>query len=373
MEERSPPTGPISPAAKKPAAGAPAARRRRAASWSGRRTCRARGRCTRTPARRPARGRRAPQAQRRARPAGRGRPTAASRACSRTTWPGCDDGADGDRAGVRIGADQAAHEEVALHVVGLVRLDDDARAAVRSASSTRSLGGERPTTSCSFVERRAAGELVDDVPLGGGDRQLGPKGAAPCETQRQQLDPVEAQADRAAGRDLVVVEQRGAAAAGARGRRRRSAERRREPASDGVGRERGAGRQQQDRAVAPARSGRPMTSAPSEPSTTGRGTRSPRPPQRRRPYGDAVPCSSSRPSPSTPWAPQPDQLRGRERVADDLDVRLGLQQVQLRRRRRRRRRTRRRRQASRARPLRRLDRPGTRIGVGRQAASNTIS
>ena len=49
----------------------------------------------------------------------------ASRACRRTTWPGCDVGGDRDLPGLGVGADEAAHEEVALQVVGLVGVDDD--------------------------------------------------------------------------------------------------------------------------------------------------------------------------------------------------------------------------------------------------------
>ena len=96
----SPPTGPISPAAKKPAAGRAAelvVERRRRRGGRGR-TCRRRARCTRTAARRPAAGRRAPSCARRARRAGRGRrcrrraragarPGRAAPALPTATWP----------------------------------------------------------------------------------------------------------------------------------------------------------------------------------------------------------------------------------------------------------------------------------------------
>ncbi len=64
---------------------------------------------------------RAPSASRRSRSA-----LAASRACRRTTWPGRTSVPTATWPVSGIGADQAADEEVALHVVGLVRVDHDA-------------------------------------------------------------------------------------------------------------------------------------------------------------------------------------------------------------------------------------------------------
>ena len=128
----SPPTGPISPAAKKPAAGAPpsseADRLGVVAGHAEHR--RSRGRCTRTRARPPAAARPAPPSARSAPGAGRGRRS--SRRARAAARPG--------RAGPRCRArprrcpdprPRAADEEVALHVLGLVVVDDDARSAAR--------------------------------------------------------------------------------------------------------------------------------------------------------------------------------------------------------------------------------------------------
>ena len=141
----SPPTGPISPAAKKPAAGAPASSRvdrggvvvraaehRLAAAVAGEHQ-RAGGRRARRAPRM-----RMPSASRRSRSA-----LAASRACSRTTWPGRTSAPTDDRPLSGSAPDEPADEEVAVHVLRLVGVDDDAHQ--QAAVDERALGvGEAP-------------------------------------------------------------------------------------------------------------------------------------------------------------------------------------------------------------------------------------
>ena len=137
----SPPTGPISPAAKNPAAGAPSSASATAsASWSGApnmsRPAAVAGEHQRARRRRGRRARssRISSASRRSRSALSG--VAGVQAHD---LAGVDVGGDGDLARRRVGADQAAHEEVALHVVGLVGVDHDAdqQPALRPARAPR--------------------------------------------------------------------------------------------------------------------------------------------------------------------------------------------------------------------------------------------
>ena len=131
--------------------------------------------------------------------------------------PRPDDGADGDRTGVRIGAEQVADEEVALHVVGLAGLDDEAQqqplaqdGLVHRIECVDDLAELR--------QRVATGELLDDLPVGGGDRQLGTDRPRALRDEREQLDAVEPHADRTVLVDLVAVEEHRAALLGARAR-----------------------------------------------------------------------------------------------------------------------------------------------------------
>ena len=122
---------------------------------------------------------------------------------------------DGDRAGVRIGAEQVADEEVALHVVGLAGLDDEAQ---QQSLAQHGLvdGVERIDDLAQLRERVATGELLDDLPVGGRDRQLGTDRPRALRDEREQLDAVEPQADSSVLVDLVAVEQHGAALLGPR-------------------------------------------------------------------------------------------------------------------------------------------------------------
>ena len=121
-----PPTGPISPAAKKPAAGAPASASATAsASWSARPNIDAPAAVAGEHQR--AGGRAAAQRghadrQRLAQVAVGALGVAGVQAHD---LAGVDVGGDRDLAGLRVGADEPAHEEVALQVVGLVGVHDD--------------------------------------------------------------------------------------------------------------------------------------------------------------------------------------------------------------------------------------------------------
>ena len=148
----SPPTGPISPAAKKPAAGAPpsSAADRLGVVVAARRTSRGRGRCTRT--------------QRARRRAARPAPPSARSSASRRSrsalvgvarvqphdLAGPHLGAERDLAGVGIGAHEPADEEVALHVVGLVVVDHDPhqQPAVRPGRGRRRRAPRSPRAAC---------------------------------------------------------------------------------------------------------------------------------------------------------------------------------------------------------------------------------
>ena len=64
-------------------------------------------------------------------------------------------GADRDLARVRVGADEPAHEEVALHVVGLVRVDDDPHQQP-ALDEPEVLDGEPLDRLAQLLERRLA-------------------------------------------------------------------------------------------------------------------------------------------------------------------------------------------------------------------------
>ena len=70
-------------------------------------------------------------------------------------------GADRDLAGVGVGADEAAHEEVALDVVGLVDVDDDPHQQP-ALDEAEVVGVELLDRLAQLLERRAAGQLADD-------------------------------------------------------------------------------------------------------------------------------------------------------------------------------------------------------------------
>ena len=186
----SPPTGPISPAAKKPAAGAPASSSSRArASWSG---------VAEHPApaavagedERPG-GRRAaerldPQAERVAQVAVGRAGVAGVHPHDR---PGLDRRADGDGAVLGVGAEQRADEEVALAVLGLAAVDDHAE---------QQAVGDHPALGARGAPRsRRAGGRAPGGPRAPGSRcprtavtvSSGPTGAAPWDTHGRTSTP----------------------------------------------------------------------------------------------------------------------------------------------------------------------------------------
>ena len=144
----SPPTGPISPAAKKPAAGAPAsASATVSASWSavGEQVAAAAvagEHAARPPGvRPPSAAMRTPSASRRSRSA-----LVGVAGVQAHDLAGVDVGGHGDVAGRRVGADEPAHEEVARHVVGLVGVDHDAHQQP-ALDELELVRGQRPRSS----------------------------------------------------------------------------------------------------------------------------------------------------------------------------------------------------------------------------------
>ena len=197
----SPPTGPISPAAKNPAAGAPASSSATgAASWSASPNMPAAAAVAgEHAARRPAGARRARAAQRRAPRAGRGRRTRRrGRAGARPGRGG--PSAPTATAPVRGSAPiSAAHEEVALHVVGLVRRRPRCPSSSPPATSVAVLGAASASiASRSFSSAGLPASSRMTLPSAAVIVSSGPTGAAPCETHGSTLDAVEAHADRAA-------------------------------------------------------------------------------------------------------------------------------------------------------------------------------
>ena len=150
-------------------------------------------------------------------------------------------GRDRDLAGVRVGAHQPAHEEVALQVVGLVRVDHDPHQQP-ALDERQVLRRQRLDRLAQLLERRPPRQLEDHVALGGGDRQLGPDRRRALRHARQQLDAVQPHPDRALVDHLLAEEQGGGAARHARRREaaddRHRRRRLRQEAQHRVGRER---------------------------------------------------------------------------------------------------------------------------------------
>ena len=186
----SPPTGPISPAAKNPAAGAPAAPRR--------------------PPRR--RGRRAPNMPAPAAVAGeqqrtRGRAPAerghadAERLAQVAVGAGgvarvqphdlarVDVGGDRHLPGRGIGADEPAHEEVALHVLGLVARRPRSPSAARPAPERGPSGGSSSIVSRSFSSAGLPASSRITWPSAAVIVSSGPIGAAPWDTHGSSSTP----------------------------------------------------------------------------------------------------------------------------------------------------------------------------------------
>ena len=207
--------------------------------------------------------------------------------------PGPHLGADGDLARLGVRADEPAHQEVALHVVGLVRVDHDPHQQP-AVDEVAVLLGEAVDRLAQLGERGLAGELADDVAVGGRDGQLGADRRGALRDARQHLDAVEAHADRAAVDDLVAEEQRRAVVGRARGghaaEQRQQRRRLGEEAQDGVGGERERVGEQ-DRAGGARRGRAAPTARPSPPRAPrrSRGTAAPRR-RRARPPTPTRPC-----------------------------------------------------------------------------------
>ena len=239
-----PPTGPISPAAKKPAAGAPpSSSSTTAASWSADAEHRAaRVHCRRT----------------RARPPAARRPSRPPAAAALGAGPHPPIGRRG-RAAARPGLRAPGAPTATLPESGSAPRSPRTRKSpcsysglppsmtipisIPPAINARSRGLSSAIDPLDGLERRASGQLVNQVALGGGDRHL------PAERRRalgdagQQLDPFEADPDRAPLAHLLAEEQRRPAASeSARWRARRAPaprERaRRQRRQRGLGRER---------------------------------------------------------------------------------------------------------------------------------------
>ena len=211
---------------------------------------------------------------------------------------------------------------------------------ISSPPSTRSRSAsESPSiASRSFGQRRLAGQLADDVPVGRGDRQLGPDRRRALRHAREDLDAVEAHARPrrrrrpprrrtapARCRSCGRRRSRPAAAAAATPR-----ERKRRTAS--VGNENGSA--SRIAPAAPSRSGRP-DSAP-EPSSISstvawNGSTSPSPSDAAH-TETAVPSSTSRASEITPPAPQPTSVIGASISCTAASVDVGRRRDACRRR-----------------------------------------
>ena len=229
--------------------------------------------------------------------------------------PVLDERADGDGALLGVGAEQPAHEEVVLRDVRVAAGDHDAEQ--EAAAEERALGcaaGPRARRAAPRAPARPSSSLMT-LPAAAVTVQLGPDRRRALRDAGQHLDPVEAQAHRAAGDDLVVDEQRRAArrsrgrwrARPGRGRPARGARARPAPGRSGSRPGRAGG----SRAAAPSRSGSPVTDTPPGASTVSAQKASALPPSSvAAQTATPVPPSTSRPPPRTPPAPQPTSAAG---------------------------------------------------------------
>ena len=260
----------------------------------------------------------------------------ASRACSRTTWPGWTSAATATWPVCGIGADEPAHEEVALQVVRLVRVDDDPDQQP-ALDEPQILGRQLLDRLAQLLQRRLARQLADHVALAGGDRQLGPDRRRALRDHRQHLDAVQPHADRAVVDDLVAEEQD-------RSRRRRVRPDASPPSSGSIGvdslRNRSTasvgkvtGSASRIAPPAPARSGHPGQRAGALLELLDRGVERRRacPSPRFAAHTDtADPASISRPCADHAARAAADQLLRREHLVDRLEHRLGRREQRRR-------------------------------------------
>ena len=308
----SPPTGPISPAAKNPAAGAPRELLgdRLGVVVGGAEHARGRGRCRRTRARRPARGRRAPPCGRPAPRAGRGRrsprrgraggrPGPGARRPRRRPCPSPDPRPPGRGRGSRPGTYSGLLPSTTIPI------------SSPPCTSSRSSAGSVSIVSRSFSSAGLPASSSMMLPSAAVIVSSGPIGAAPWDTHGSISTPSSRTPDRAL---LEHVDRRGTAPrrrrAGARRRGRRAAaasacdsDRKRSTASVG----KLAGSASRIAPSAPARSGMPVSApAPSSSSSTEAWNAEAVPSPRCAAHTEtAVPSSTSSSEPITPPAPQP--------------------------------------------------------------------
>ena len=254
----------------------------------------------------------------------------ASRAWRRTTCPACTGAATATVPRVGVGADEAAHQEVAGPYSGAAAVDDDAERAGRPprARARRVLAAEdrRAWRRARSAGRPPAREMT--WPSAAVIVSSGPSGAAPWDTQGRTSTSWKATPTRAAActssprnSDPTLVWPT------ARWRARRAPARpgrvAREHAEHGVGGEHMGVAEQDRRAGAGGRADDRTGSAGSKtvacpPSSDAVHT------------ATAVARSTSRPAPSDPAGHAAGQQRRRERLADALERRLGLVEMAAR-------------------------------------------
>ena len=213
--------------------------------------------------------------------------------------------ADGERARVGVGAEHAAHEEVAERRAPGRFSSTTRPISSPFSSSSRSVSGSSSTTCCTRSSAGTAGQLDHEVALGGRDHELGADRPRALRDDGRQRQALEHDADDALLGAAAVREQaRRAAAAEPReaAQHRHAAEARRSaarPASSEDPRAR-------PRASRPAQPAGRRARGPRTPRRPARGTASrAHPPAASRPAARAPrPSCCSRPAPITPSAAQ---------------------------------------------------------------------
>ena len=112
--------------------------------------------------------------------------------------------ADGDRATLLVGAEDAAHQEVTTAVLGLVLVDDEAREQAANGQCPLAL---RQCGHCLAepLERGLAGKLVNDIAFRARDHGLAAERRAALRDDRLDGDAGEGDAD---GAPLVDLDRR---------------------------------------------------------------------------------------------------------------------------------------------------------------------
>ena len=116
--------------------------------------------------------------------------------------------ADGERAGLLVHAEQAAHQVVAAPVLGAVLVDHEAGEHAAVGREPLLLVGQRAEVGLEPLERRLAGELVDDVALGARDHRVAADRRAALRDDGAHRHAAQHGADGAFGQHLAVEEER---------------------------------------------------------------------------------------------------------------------------------------------------------------------